>query len=222
MLPDEALEYAGKVMAYGEPAALLYGGTLFTGQFTTGFIHLWREELDLAETYLTKALESAEETGATGSQLMALSYLTVVHRMRGEVEPAIEFARRSRELAELENNALYLNHALGNLAWVAWKNGDKAAARSLGETSLEFHRKIYFPLQYLPAFPLMALDIEENQLEQAVALARNILDPKMKRLPDELTGQLQCGVADWEAGDRQGARQSLERALEIAVRTNYF
>jgi class 3 adenylate cyclase len=222
MLPDEALEHTYKVTTYGEPAALLYGGTLFTGQFTTGFIHLWREELELAEIHLTKALESAEETGATGSQLMALTYLTVVHRMRDDVESAAEFAHRSRDLAELENNPVYLHQSYANLAWAAWKHGDREVVRSLGESSQEFLRKINHPIRYQSDFPLMALEIEENNLERAVDLARDILDPKAKRLPDDLTEQLQRGVAGWDAGDRLGARQSLERALEIAVRTNYF
>jgi len=222
MLPDEALEYTRKVMAFGEPTDLLYGGTLFTGQFTTGFVHLWREELDLAEIHLTKALKSAEETGATGSQLMALSYLTVVHRMSDDVDSAAEFAHRSRDLAELENNPVYLHQSYANLAWVAWKHGERKAVRSLGESSQEFLRKIKHPVRYQSDFPLLALEIEENNLEQAVDLARDILDPKAKRLPDDLTEQLQRGVAGWESGDRAGAMQALERALEIALHTNYF
>ena len=222
MFPDEALEYAEKIMAYGEPSGLLYGGTLFTGHFFNGFTYLWREEIDRAEKHLTKALQAADETGATASQLMALTYLTAVHRMRGDVEPVAEFARRSRDLAELENNPHYLYQSYGNLAWVAWKNGDKAAVRSLGEFSLEGLRKHKHPFRYWASFPLLALEIEENHLEQAVALARDILDPIAKRLPDDLTEQLQRGVADWDAGNQARSLESLEQAREIAVRTNYF
>jgi hypothetical protein len=105
---------------------------------------------------------------------------------------------------------------------VAWKHGDREAVRSLGESSQEFLRKIKHPIRYQSGFPLMALEIEGNNLEQAVDLARDILDPKAKRLPEDLTGQLQGGIADWDAGDRTGALQALERALEIAHRTNYF
>lgn len=221
-VPEEAIGYARRLTTFGKPAAMLYGGSLFSGLFNIGFIHLWREELDLAEENLREALQAARSSGITSSELMALTYLTVVFRMRGDDEQVAAFGARSLALAQTEHNPIYIAVARANLAWLALRRERMDEAREDAQQALSLFDKVQFPLKYLAVFPLLSLALQEGDMQTAASLADKMLASRTKRLPPDLTQHLLLGAGYGQEGQNDVAFDHLSRAVSLAQETGYF
>ena len=53
-------------------------------------------------------------------------------------------------------------------------------------------------------FPLLAAHLAAGATAEAVAAARQIIDPSQQWLPDDLTAALSAAVESWGRGDRPG------------------
>jgi hypothetical protein len=65
-------------------------------------------------------------------------------------------------------------------------------------------------------FPLIAVALSDGATADAVAAARQILDPSQQLLADDLTAALAEACDRWDAGDTATARQKLAAALDLA------
>jgi hypothetical protein len=112
----------------------------------------------------------------------------------------------------------YVAAAKGNLAWVAWREGDLPGARDNGRAALETWQKgqLVYPFHWTALWPLIAVALAQDQVSEAVGYARDLLDPMQLRLPDTLAQQLEQAIRAWEADDREAARASLDRAHGLA------
>lgn len=210
-----------EIMVYLEKTATTDRTSIFK-VFGEGFIHLWCEELEQAEIKLQELLKIAKSRGFTAYQLMAFTYLTVGYRMRGQIDLVLEYAEHSTVLAQMEKNNVYLGMAQGNLAWVAWQQGDKEAVWTHGTNGLTTLENTPTPLHYLVRFPLLALALEEGDVKTAVSHTKVIIHPKAKRLPDQLTEQLTQAVHFADDGNQDEACNYLKKAVQIAQQTGYF
>ena len=128
-----------------------------------GYGLLTASRLDEAEAELTEALGQAVRAGDAVGRIACLTWLTTLHRRRGDVagarrlaESALEAARAVPTFGDAEDPVA---HARADLAWVAWREGDDSRAEELAREAWSGWDG--YPLQrafaWLPVFPLLGL-----------------------------------------------------------------
>jgi tetratricopeptide (TPR) repeat protein len=194
-------------------------------RFQLGFAALWAsEDLDLAEEHIQEALSLAERRGDISLLNRCLTYLTVVFRQRGQLEQARSYAERGLEVAVSGQMNEYIGAALGNLAWVAWRAGDDAAARVHGQAALDAWQRYsgVYMFEWIGRWPLMAMMLAEDDLVEAIAHARVLLDERQKRMPSTIESALESALRTWNAGDDGASRAYLKTAVELARAHHYL
>lgn len=147
--------------------------------FDLGFVLLWHGDLDEATVVLRESLAEAERRGDVTTRSRALTYLMVAGRKRGDVQgvrraigPVIEGAREA-SLPEYEAMAI------ANRAWAAWRSGDETAAAD-AQAALRMWEGLpvrYF-LDWMALWPLVAIALASQHIEQAAEYARGMLPPR--------------------------------------------
>jgi tetratricopeptide (TPR) repeat protein len=189
-----------------------------------GFALLWAGRLHEAEAPLLTCLEQAERGGDVATQSRSLTYLTVLYRMRGQVDQARRFAVRSLDLATEQHMLEYIGMAKAGMAWLAWREGDASAARVSGEAAVEMwlQAPLSTPFQWTARLPLLATCLGQEQLPDAIGHAQAVLQPDQQRLPPAFNLQLERAVVAWQRGDRAAASACLWRALERARESGFL
>jgi len=119
-------------------------------------------------------------------------------------------------------------HIAGNMAvaaWLAWQDGRPdevlrlaAEIESLDLTNIgsgAMYRWIYL-------FPLLAAHLAAEVTAEAVAAARQIIDPSQQLLAGDLTTALAAACESWDQGDQAQTAQHLKEALALARTRAYF
>jgi serine/threonine protein kinase/class 3 adenylate cyclase/tetratricopeptide (TPR) repeat protein len=204
----------------GLGAALSAGSLplIFDAHFHLGFVHLWRRELELAEEQLQAGKVLAERTGDAIRISRCVTYLMVLARMRGNIDEAKSYIPQVLNTAWAGQMLNYASVTKATLAWIAWREGNLVEARELGRTSLELMQGQggHYPIEWLTLCPLVAVEVAERNIEQAIEYARALLNPKQMRLPGELTLVLDAAIAAGEQSDFDTAGAELERAVILA------
>jgi DNA-binding SARP family transcriptional activator len=222
VVSDETLTNSREALA----ASREWGGlkTRIECQFELGFLHLWRRELDEAEEHLQAALELAETSGIVPLRTLSLTYLTVLSRLRGQMDGVLSHALRAQEAAEAAHMPDYVAAAKGNQAWLAWRRRDLPAAEQRGQEALVIWRQspLVYPFRWQALWPLVAVALARDREDEAWAHVRALLEPTQQRLPDGLNVPLEAAVRA-KAEDQAGAaRRHLDRALELARDMGYL
>jgi hypothetical protein len=76
--------------------------------------------------------------------------------------------------------------------------------------------------QWVYLFPLIAARLGAGLVKEAVAAARQLLDPAQQALPGDLTAALEAASEAWDHGEPGLAGQHLESALRLARDRDYF
>ncbi|HEV2131845.1 MAG TPA: AAA family ATPase [Longimicrobiaceae bacterium] len=203
--------------------------TLAVVRFRLAFLLLFHEALKEAEEEATRVLELTQRTGDRSLAARCLTYLTVIHRMRGELAAVRTYAERSLHAATELEMADHVGAARANQVWLSWRQGDRAEARSHAGEALAVWAAMPtesapFPFQWLALWPLLALALESGaaRISKAVEYARQLLDLSQQRLPDVLTSPLEDAIQQWETGDAEAARTHLRQAVALAGETGYL
>jgi predicted ATPase len=193
-------------------------------RFSLGFALLWVARYDEAEAEFASALTMAKRIGDVTTEIRCLNYVAVAYRKRGLVEAAADTAEATVEVARRSGMLEYVGQATATLAWVAWRQGDLDRAKHLAADAWETMRSAWqmSVLAWMPLWPLLGVAVLERRLDDAVELGRELVDSTRQPLPAELKGTLCGAVAAWERGDSDGARESLERAMELAAVDGYL
>jgi hypothetical protein len=196
-------------------AAALYG---------VGWMLQLSGDLDAAEDYLQRGLTLAERTGNMVHQTWLLTWLSVLHRQRHEPEDCRRYAERGLEastIAGLAENAALVR---GNLAWLAWGNGDDAEVEAQGRAALDLWQRspFVYAFHWSARLPLLAVALEKEQIPEAVEHAGAVLDPLQQKLPDSLEAALENAVQASEAGQMAEAQAHLQRAVAVAQETGFL
>lgn len=194
-------------------AAQLLGSVLtFAKQFTE------------AEEHLLEAARLAEEAGDFGTKLIALANLTTVMRMMGDVartrEESERFLKFARSLGVMNDMTAT---AIGNLAWVALREGDLAAAKRHGTETVRLMNQFNpgFPGRWIGGWPIIAVAVAEGDVPRALEYARDLLDPSQQPMPDDVQEAITVALSA-EQDEAQGEPlQLLADALEVARTYNY-
>jgi hypothetical protein len=117
----------------------------------------------------------------------------------------------------------YIGMAKANLAWVAWREGNLAEVRELGCAALALwsQSSIFIPVRWTALWPLIATELAETRIPEAIAYARLLLVPGQHPLPEALYAAVEAALQEWDAGQRDTARRDLDQATMIAQQMGY-
>ena len=192
--------------------------------FDLGFVLLWRGNLDEATVVLRESLAEADRRGDVTTRSRALTYLMVAGRKRGDVEgvrraigPVIEGAREA-SLPEYEAMAI------AHRAWVAWRSGDDETAAADAQAALRLWEGLpvrYF-FDWMALWPLVAIALASQHIEQAAEYARGMLPPPQQLLQEPARTLAQDAVHAWDAGQPAETEELLRRAVRAAGDLGYL
>ena len=194
---EQTLEYFRAALAAGRESRIIYA--VMWGGHSLGYVLLTASRLDEAEVVLTEALGQAELAGDAFGRVSCLTWLTTLHRRRGDVagarglaKTALVAARAAPGFGDLEDHVAY---AQANLAWIAWREGDYGRAEELAREAWQgwdgYSLQRAFAWQ--PVFPLLGLALRAGRDDEAHELAEVLLDPTRQALPAELEETLRAG-----------------------------
>jgi DNA-binding SARP family transcriptional activator len=192
--------------------------------FQLGLMLLWYGDVDAAEIHVHTALEQAERTGDVSLEARCLTYLTVISRKHGQIDDVRAYAERSLRVALAEQMPDYIGAAHANLAWLAWRAGDRAQARDHGLQALAaWHgTQLVFGIQWTARWPLIGVALAENQVVEVAEYGRALLDQKQQRPPEILEAALEAAVRAADMGNLDAARAEFTRLLEPACALGYL
>ena len=202
------------------------GSSVETGLvvFGVGFIYLWRGEYDEAERILLYGLGMAEKSGDMVTQVFYLTYLAVLYRKLGKVGKAKEFAARSLALAKKTQMKVYVGMAMANLSWTAWREGHPTDTQGQAHEAMKLWSGPLgqYPFQWAALWPLLAIALEEQRIDDAADCARKMLSPEQQLFPDELAAAMEQALEAFDLGQTGQARTQFEQASRIAARMGYI
>jgi hypothetical protein len=192
--------------------------------FTVGFILLCHGDLDEATVMLRDSLGEAERRGDAAVRSRSLTYLMAAGRKRGDVDGVRKAVgsviERAREAWLPEYEAM----ALANRAWVAWRSGDEEKAATDALAALELWKKL--PLRYgndwMALWPLLAMALASQRIQQAAEYARGMLPPPQQLLQEPLWTMVENAVHAWDAGQPAETEEQLRRAMHVASELGYL
>jgi tetratricopeptide (TPR) repeat protein len=193
-------------------------------RFVLGFSYLWAGQFDRAEKWLNEALRLTEQAGDVVLQSRCLTYLTVIHRRRGEVLAARDYAEQSLSSGTGARMIEYVGMAKGNLAWVHLREGNLAAAYSDGSEGVE---KISQTPQghilvWVALWPLIGVAIARDQIADAIKHAERLLVPPQMAMTAALEAELRSAVEAWKGNDQRAAKLRLQKAADRARDIGYL
>jgi DNA-binding SARP family transcriptional activator len=219
---DETLAYCRAVLQTTLEADRVAGEG--DARFIVGFALLWRGALAEAEPELASARALAERNGDITLRMRATIYLATLCRLAGRPEAARQLAVEAMTLAGAGQMPEYVGAALGHLAWVAWRAGDRVAAAEHARAALETWSGIstVYAFFWQARWPLLGLALARGDVAEAIEHASAMLDCQQQRLSQPLTAALDIAVRAWRAGQAAAARARLDDAQALARDIGYL
>lgn len=114
----------------------------------------------------------------------------------------------------------YVAAAKGAQAWVAWQDGRPSEVLELGGEALGIWATtvVSYSWYWICLWPLIAVDLSEDRLAEAVGAAHQLLPPPQQRLPDELEAAVRTSIDAWEKRELRVAQDGLGDAVALAKR----
>jgi tetratricopeptide (TPR) repeat protein len=189
-----------------------------------GFTFLWSGRLDEAEQSMLAALAQSDRSGDVAVQSRMLTYLTVLYRMRGQVDRVKHYAARALALATERQMIEYGGMARASLAWLAWRERHWAEAKAKGQAAMEMWQQapLSTPFQWTARWPLLAIALARHHVSDAIDHAQVMLQPEQHRLPPALTLHLEEAMAAWHQGKTVVASACLRQAFELAQELGFL
>jgi class 3 adenylate cyclase/tetratricopeptide (TPR) repeat protein len=196
---------------------------LFYVRFQLGFGLLWYGDFTEAHEHLEQTLEISRRAEDKTLELRVLTYLCCAHLRQHNVEQVKALAPDGEALAAELGFPEYAGMAKAMLAWAAWKEDRYVDAEALAEEARELWRacSVHYSWCWAGLWPLVAVQLDDGRLENAVAAARELLGPDQQRFPEELESAVGSALDTWDRGDEALAAKRLSWALELACRLRY-
>lgn len=195
----------------GDAAMIAYS------EFVVGFQLLFSGNLDEAAGMLRVALAGAIQTGDLALQARSQTYLTVLCRLKGDLQGTHEHALQSLEVAGKLAMDDYLGAAHANLGWLAWREQRHLEARRETDMALLHWQKIAvrypYPFHWLARLHRISAALDSRSLDEAVGHANALLDVVQHRLPDPVTLPIERATAP----ENVHAKSSIEGWLREAL-----
>jgi DNA-binding SARP family transcriptional activator/predicted ATPase len=225
VVSEETLDFCRIALAIARESE--DSGDIAWARFLLGFSQLWCGDLDDAEKQMEAALALAEETGDVVHQSRCLAYLAVLHRKRDQLGQARRYALRGLDAARVGQMPEYVGTAQANLAWVAWREDDLAQAEAYGQAALKSwgqlpagHASCAF--RWTALWPLVAAAAARNQIREAFAWLRALLEPSQQPPPTALKAAVESALRVAQGSDAGEAQRLLERSIALAGELGYL
>ncbi len=186
--------------------------------FLSGFSHLWGGQLAVAAEKLNSTLQLARKTGDSEFLTLALTYLTVLHRRRSDIESVRQYLQSASNAATSNNTVPYIAMAKANCAWIALREGDLRVAEQEACAAMELWKQLQavYPFQWAALWPLVKVALEQDMLAAAIEHLRELLAPTQQKLPAELNTLAERCVQNWEPSHSHSSRERLRQLVELA------
>ena len=188
-----------------------------------GMVLTWHGDLAEAQEVHEQALASVVRQGSLGARGRVLVDLAVNALRGGDVEVVRELASPAREARMAGGHPYYAAAATALQAWVAWRDQQEEQALALAAQALELweSQPESYPFHFLALLPLAGAHLDTGQVDEAVGVARRLLEPSQARLPDELEGAVQSACEAWDRAEPELAGQLLAEAVQLARDLGY-
>lgn len=182
--------------------------TISSSLFILGFTFLHSGRLRNAERTISSAIQAAQRSGHKTIELRCRVYLSLVYRLQGEVEAAVNSAKGAAETARVEAMSEYVGLASANLAWGYWRRGRLEEARSeAGRAVREFDKsKIAYPFEWTALLVLLATNHQD--CDRMKLLCDRLLRSTQQELPKAVHAGIER-LATSSAVDRSSVLQQL-------------
>jgi DNA-binding SARP family transcriptional activator len=222
VVSDNLLENSQKALKLSSEFGILR--SKLDCQFEVGFLHLWRMELDEAQSALNKALDMAVIAKVLPMLVLSQTYLTITCRFRSQVSEVSNFANQAGKLAQEAHMPDYSAIALANHAWVAWRSADLPEAERLGKEALcIWHQSpLVYPFQWLALFPLIAVAHAQQREGEVENYLESLLEPTQQILPDPLNKLITLAVQSKRTGCVGEARKLADQVLTLGISMGYI
>ena len=209
VISDETLHYARMAKQTAQEAAQQTGEltNLMQSPFILGFTYLWRGDFAEAETNFLEGLELAERTGNQEQLVLIPCYLVTLYRFMQDPTRAQEFASRALQAAQEAKMPAYIGLAIANRGWIFLQQGEIDRAESELKAA-QAYLPAFFPLHSIFAFPLIAIYLPRGELDEAADLARKVIHPSQRKLPDPVEASLMQLSRLLKPGTGQALRRS--------------
>jgi class 3 adenylate cyclase len=179
---------------------------------------------DLAEAgeHMAQAVALAERIGESILLAESLLGLTLIAVRRHDVGAVRALVPPAQAAAEAMAGQEYEAGARACLTWLAWQDGDAARVIALAGESAELMARIDPTGRWVYLLPLLAAHLAAGNLEDGVAVARELLDPAQRWLPDALTSAMAAAASAWDHGNAELTMQKLAAVLSVAHELRYF
>jgi hypothetical protein len=119
---------------------------------------------------------------------------------------------------------IYHEMILGNMAWLAWKDGDLDSAVQYGMKAFVMRNKSQAlpPLQWSACFPLLAAALDMHDLDLECRAAKAILSPEQQPMPEAIAFLLSEGVKAAMASIKSESERVFSQAVEVAIQHGYL
>jgi class 3 adenylate cyclase/tetratricopeptide (TPR) repeat protein len=190
-------------------------------RFTLGFTYAWNLDFAAAERELGTALAEAEQIGDALLEARSITYLSIVLRRQGRPAETLRLVERTIAASRRLGLDQYVAIALANRAWAELRMGDLGAARSDAETAgLTWPAEPPYAFRWLDLWPLIAVDVAEGRLGDAVPRCRMLLDPAQQPPAAAVREALETVLV--VADDPRELAAAFQRALDQARQHTYL
>ncbi len=183
--------------------------------FGHAFALLWSGAVAEADVALQEALRDTTRLGDAERNMLCLTYLAVTARMLHDVDRAEAFARAAIEAARRNASTHYEGVGHANLAWVAWRRGERAAA----DEHITHARRLAvlrgYPFNWTFAMVQMVRALEQEDLATASECAKSMWNPPQCLLHGGAQEAL-------ETATEHPTSESLAALVATSVRAGYL
>jgi class 3 adenylate cyclase/tetratricopeptide (TPR) repeat protein len=208
----------------GDPragAGIVIGNPLAWAYMAKGLVRRERGKLDEADALFERSLRIATDQGDPEMASWTRSNQSLMLGMRGEAEAGVSLARRNCELTERLGDIFSRTLALANLGACQLLAGEPAAALA----SLEEGERIYLAavdggdeMEFWRAGLRAEALTGVGRIEEAIEVAREGSEGARERgMRWSLPLVLRSLAVALDAGGRDGAREALDEAAEVAA-----
>jgi len=191
--------------------------------YFTGWLLLLKGDLTAAREYLERSLALAERIGEAVLLGESLVLLTIAAIHRHDTETVRSLVHRAVVAADAMASYGLPADARACLAWLAWQDGRpqdviKIAAQieTLDTTSAYHVTDGVTPYKWVYLWPLIAVHTDAGNVADAVAAARQLLNPEQLYLPDQLDAVVTAACDAWDRDDAAAAAGLLKDGLALA------
>lgn len=219
LIKPETLEYSRAALQAGLELGDLESVRL--GKFGFGFTSLWHGDYQIAEKYLSDALQDAARIGDPESQMLGHTYLAVAQRFLDDPQACLAEAKTALRFAEAGGLESYVASAKANIAWTRWRDGDTQSSKILCQDALSLWSGTY-PFKWLGLWILIDIHLRQGRIGQIIEFVSELAKPSQMALPESIQVSLDRAIREFQFHQEKQALACMDDALRLAKDTGYL